>query len=181
MSAIIPIATVQSITGAADGETATLQGNAVVGLIEAYLGITLIKQTFTDEKITVPYKYTKIFKTKHGPINSVSEFSLITSDATYNVSNKYLALGYKRVEVSGKIPAYISAVKLTYNAGYYDNWDSVPALLKEAAYELLKYKYAAGYQAGYTSEHLGDYSYTKGSFIKGLPVEIAGMLDGVEL
>lgn len=179
--AIIPVEVVKSITGATDDAVATMQGNAIVQLIEGYLGVTLIKQDFQNERITVPYKHSRVFKTKHYPINSVSALNFITADATYQASQKQLMLGYHIVEVIGTLPVGVSAVKITYNAGLYDSWADVPAIIQLAAEELLKYKFNPNYMAGFNSEHLGDYSYSKGSIVRGLPAEIAGMLDGVEL
>lgn len=179
--AIIPVEVVKSITGATDDAVATMQGNAIVQLIEGYLCVTLIKQDFQNERITVPYKHSRVFKTKHCPINSVSALNFITADATYQASQKQLMLGYHIVEVIGTLPVGVSAVKITYNAGLYDSWADVPAIIQLAAEELLKYRFDPKFSAGYNSEHFGDYSYSKGSIVRGLPAEIAGMLDGVEL
>lgn len=181
MSCGIPFDLIKSVTGATSDELAALQGRAIIGLIEGYLGVTLFKRDFINERITVPYAHSKIFKVKHGPLNSVSEMSLITCDADYQVSNKSLQLGYKAVEVSGKLPQGIAAVKISYNAGLYADWWEVPGIIQQAAIDLLKYKFVTDSVAGFTSEHLGDYSYSKGSIVRGLPAEIAGMLDGVVL
>lgn len=179
--AIIPLDLIKRITGATSDAVASMQGRAIVQLIEGYLGVTLIKQDFQNERITVPYKHSRVFKTKHCPINSVSALNFITADATYQASQKKLLLGYHIVEVIGTLPVGVSAVKITYNAGLYDSWADVPAIIQLAAEELLKYKFNPNYMAGFNSEHLGDYSYSKGSIVRGLPAEIAGMLDGVEL
>lgn len=179
--AIIPLDLIKSITGATSDAVASMQGRAIVQLIEGYLGITLIKQDFQNERITVPYKHSRVFKTKHYPINSVSELNFITAEATYQASQKQLMLGYHIVEVIGTLPVGVSAVKITYNAGLYDSWADVPAIIQLAAEELLKYRFDPKFSAGYSSEHFGDYSYSKGNFTRGLPAEIAGMLDGVEL
>lgn len=179
--AIIPVEFVKSITGATSDAVATLQGNAIVQLIEGYLCVTLIKQDFQNEKITVPYKHSHVFKTKRCPINSVSSLTFITDDATYQASQSHMRLGYHIVEVIGTLPVGVSAVKINYNAGLYDSWSEVPALIQLAAEELLKYRFDPKFSAGYSSEHFGDYSYSKGSIVHGLPAEIAGMLDGVML
>lgn len=179
--AIIPLDEIKSITGATSDAVAMMQGRAIMQLIEGYLGITLIKQNFQNERITVPYKHSRVFKTKHYPINSVSELNFITAEATYQASQKQMMLGYHIVEVMGTLPVGVSAVKVSYNAGLYDSWADVPAIIQLAAEELLKYRFDPKFSAGYSSEHFGDYSYSKGNMVRGLPAEIAGMLDGVEL
>ncbi len=179
--AIIPLEDVKRITGATSDAVASTQGRAIVQLIEGYLGITLVKQDFQNERITVPYKHSRVFKTKHFPINSVRELTFMTAEATYQASPAQMLLGYHIVEVRGTLPVGVSAVKVSYNAGLFDSWADVPAIIQLAAEELLKYRFDPAFSAGFNSEHLGDYSYSKGSIVRGLPAEIAGMLDGVEL
>lgn len=106
---------------------------------------------------------------------------MTAGDTDYSVPLDKVSFDSRYVEVKGKLPAYISALKMTYNAGLYDSWTDLPGVLVEAIEELLKYKYTTDYKAGFTSEHLGDYSYSKGAMVRGLPVEIAGMLDGLVL
>ena len=190
---LIPVETVKAITGATDDAVATQQGEAIIGMLQSYLGLVLKKQDFTAEKITVPYHFSRVIRPKYAPINTVSEIGIITNNGTYKADNtSYVAIGRFTVELlphfwtcfhRSPLPASVAAVEMTYNAGLYSTWSEVPAVIQEAAQELLKYKYDEDYAAGFQSEHLGDYSYTKGSFAKnsGIPAEIAGMLDGLEL
>ena len=187
---LIPVATVKAITGATTDAVATQQGAAIIGMLQNYLGLVLKKQDITDEKVTIPYKFSRCIQTHYAPINSVASVSLITSTAEYVPLQGYLSVGEFSVEVLPEfwacfhysvLPSAVSAIKISYNVGLYDTWSEAPAILQEAANELLKFKYGADYAAGYQSEHLGDYSYTKGAFVKGLPAEIAGMLEGIEL
>lgn len=188
---LIPVEVVKSITGTTDDTVAQQQGAAIIGLLQNYLGLVLKKQDLTGEKVTVPYHFSRVIKPKYAPINSVSEIGIITHNGTYKVDNtSYVAIGRFTVELLptfwslfhySPLPSAVAAVELSYNVGLYDTWDEVPAILQEAAQELLKYKFDPDYKAGFQSEHLGDYSYTKGALVKGLPAEIAGMLDGLEL
>lgn len=187
---LIPVATVKAITGATDDNVAKQQGRAVVGILQDYLGLVLVKQNILAEKVTMPYKFSRIIKPRYAPINSVISFGLITHEGTYKTDNSALAIGEYSVEVLPKfwaffhytvLPSAVSAVEISYNAGLYTTWEEVPAVLQDAAQELLKFKYNSGFVAGYQSEHLGDYSYTKGNFVNGMPAEIAGMLDGLKL
>lgn len=187
---LIPVATVKAITGATDDEVAKQQGRTVVGILQDYLGLVLVKQNILAEKVTMPYKFSRIIKPRYAPINSVTSFGLITHEGTYKTDNSALAIGEYSVEVLPKfwaffhytvLPSAVSAVEISYNAGLYTTWEEVPAVLQDAAQELLKFKYNSGFVAGYQSEHLGDYSYTKGNFVNGMPAEIAGMLDGLKL
>lgn len=187
---LIPLATVKAITGATDDAVATQQGATIIGLLQNYLGLVLKKQNFAGEKVTIPYPFSRVVKPRYAPINSVSSLGTITSEGTYKASEKHLAVGEFTFELLPTfwaalphhvIPSAVAAVQVSYNAGLYSTWEEMPAILQEAAQELLKFKYNSGYVAGFNSEHLGDYSYTKGSFVKGLPAEIAGMLDGLDL
>ena len=187
---LIPVATVKEITGATTDAQAQAQGEAIVGMVQAYLGLVLVKQNFNGEKVTLPYELSRVIKPKYAPINSVASISVITSTGAYEADTAAISVGEYTFEVLPKfwslcpypvLPSAIAALSVTYNAGLYNSWSEVPGILQEAMRELLKYKYAAGYVAGFNSEHFGDYSYTKGGFVRGLPVEIAGMLDGLEL
>lgn len=187
---LIPVETVKAITGATDNTVATQQGAAVIGMLQNFLGLVLKKQTFAGEKVTVPYAFSRVIRPRYAPINSVSSLGVITQEGTYKTETSHIAVGEFTLELlptfwvfrfAKVLPQSVSAVQITYNAGLYDNWNEVPAVIQEAAQELLKYKYNANYMAGFQSEHLGDYSYTKGSFVKGLPAEIAGMLEGINL
>lgn len=187
---LIPLATVKAITGATSDAVATQQGEAIIGLLQNYLGLVLKKQNFNNEKVTIPYPFSRVIKPRYAPINSVTSLGTITAEGTYEQSTKHLAVGEFTIEILPTfwscfhykvLPSAVSAVQISYNAGLFSTWQEVPAVLQEAAEELLKYKYNSGYVAGFNSEHLGDYSYSKGGFVNGLPVEIAGMLDGLNL
>ena len=189
---LIPLDVVKSITGATTDDVAATQGRAIVGMLQAYLGLVLVKQDFTGEKVTIPYPFSRVVKPKYAPINAVCSLNIITSDGTYKADTSHLACGRFTIELlptfwsvgcKYTLPSAVAAVELTYNAGLYSSWAEVPAVLQEAVQELLKYKYNAAYAAGFQSEHLGDYSYTKGGFAanSGIPAEIAGMLDGLNL
>lgn len=189
---LIPVEVVKSITGTTDDAVATQQGAVIIGMLQSYLGLVLKKQDFSGVKVTIPYPFARVIKPKYAPINTVSTLEVIKSDGTYNVDTSHLACGRFTIELLPTfwvfgckhiLPSAVAAVQLTYNAGLYSTWTEVPAVLQEAAQELLKYKYNAAYAAGFQSEHLGDYSYTKGGFAanSGIPAEIAGMLDGLNL
>ena len=189
---LIPLDVVKSITGATRDDVAATQGRAIVGMVQAYLGLVLVKQTFENEKVTVPYEFSRVILPKHAPINGICSVGIVTREGTYKADDKAVSFGEFTVEFLPRfwsclprfvVPAAVGAIELTYNAGLYDNWSEVPAVLQEAMTELLKYKYDAAYAAGFNSEHLGDYSYTKGAFAanSGIPAEIAGMLDGLNL
>lgn len=189
---LIPLDVVKSITGATTDDVAATQGRMIVGMVQAYLGLVLVKQNFVDEKVTLPYALSRVFMPKHAPINDVCSINVITHNGTYKADNKPISIGEYTVELLPRfwsccarpvVPAAVSALQVTYNAGLYDDWSEVPAILQEAMQELLKYKYNSAYAAGFQSEHLGDYSYTKGAFAanSGIPAEIAGMLDGLNL
>lgn len=187
---IIPVATVKAITGATDDSVAKQQGEMVVGLLQNYLGLVLKKQDLTGEKVTIPYPFSRVIKPRYAPINSVTSLGVITHDGTYKASTKHLALGEFTLEIlptfwtcfkRNVLPSAVSAVQINYNVGLFSTWEEMPAVLQVAAQELLKFKYSDGYVAGFNSEHLGDYSYTKGTLVYGMPAEIAGMLDGLNL
>ena len=187
---LIPLDVVKSITGATRDDVAATQGRAIVGMLQAYLGLVLVKQDFFGEKITVPYPFSRVLKPRYAPINDICSVNVLTSEGTYKAETGHLVSGEFTIEILPMfwdvrphhvLPSSVSAVELSYNAGLYASWAEVPGILQEAAMELLKYKYNAGYDAGFQSEHFGDYSYTKGGLVKGIPVEIAGMLDGLDL
>lgn len=190
---LIPVEVVKSITGTTDDTVATQQGAAIIGMLQAYLGLVLKKQDFTGEKVTIPYHFSRVIRPKYAPINTVSQVGIITNNGTYKADEtSYFAIGRFTVELLPHfwrcfhysiLPSSVAAVEISYNAGLYTAWSEVPAVIQEAAQELLKYKYASEYAAGFQSEHLGDYSYTKGTFANnsGIPAEIAGMLDRLEL
>ena len=189
---LIPTEVVKSITGTTSDTVAATQGQAIVAMVQAYLGLVLVKQDFTKEKVTVPYEFSRVILPKHAPINSVSSVEVVTHDGTYKADTNALSFGEFTIEFLPRfwsyfprvvVPAAVGAIELSYNAGLYSQWSEVPGVLQEAMQELLKYKYNASYAAGFNSEHLGDYSYTKGALAvnSGIPAEIAGMLDGLNL
>lgn len=189
---LIPVEVVKSITGTTDDTVAAKQGETVIGMLQSYLGLVLVKQDFTGEKVTIPYPFSRVIKPKYAPINSVSSLGVITHNGTYKTETKHLAVGKWTFEILptflacfhySVLPSAVSAVEVTYNAGLYTAWSEVPAVIQEAAQELLKYKFNDDYSAGFQSEHFGDYSYTKGAITSkgGIPAEIASMLDGLEL
>jgi hypothetical protein len=189
---LIPLEVVKSITGATSDDVAATQGRAIVGMVQAYLGLVLVKQDFIGEKITVPYDFQRVIKPKFAPINAVCNIKVVTHAGTYKADTKAVSYGEYTIEILPRlweclpryvIPAAVGAIELDYCAGLYNDWSEVPAVIQEAMQELLKYKYNAGYIAGFNSEHLGDYSYSKGGFAanSGIPLEIAGMLDGLDL
>ena len=188
--AIIPFDIVKSITGATTDAEASTQGRTVIEMLETYFGKLLVKQDFENEKVTVPYALTRVITPKHAPINSVSALEIITRDGTYKADTHYLAVGQYAVELLEQfwyhlpryiLPDTIAGVKISYNAGYFNSWAEFPGILQTAALELLKYRFTPGFVAGFNSEHLGDYSYTKGTLVNGIPAEIAGLLDGLVL
>lgn len=190
MTNIIPAATITAITGATDANEIALQGCVIIEMLEEFLGVLLVKRDISEEKITLPYNFSKVLKPKFAPINSVSSLEVITHNGTYKAETKHLALGAYTIELLPRfwacfpypvLPKAVAAVKLSYNAGYYSTWQEFPAILQQAAIDLLKYKYLYSYQMGFQSEHLGDYSYTKGNIVRGLPVEIASSLEGLVL
>ena len=67
---LIPVAVVKGITGATDDAVAAQQGATVVGMLQAYLGLVLVKQDFSGEKVTIPYPFSRVIKPKYAPINS---------------------------------------------------------------------------------------------------------------
>lgn len=190
MANIIPAEIITAITGATDTNEIERQGSAIMQMLEAYLGILLVKRDIVDEVVTVVYDFSRIIKPKYAPINSVASLSVITREGTYKADTRTLSIGKFTIEILPKfwfcfpvqvLPKAVAAIKLSYNAGYYSTWAELPAILQQAALELLKYLFASGLKAGFHSEHLGDYSYTRGNIVRGLPVEIASMLDGVVL
>lgn len=188
---ILDLEQVKTVTGAKTDEEAATQACAVQELIEAYLGVTLIKTDFVDEKITVPYSLSQIIRPAKSPINSVDRIELLQSDGTYKAYMGKYSLGRENVQLLTKSPEGVSvwiipnkagAVKMTYNAGLYDDYTQAPALLAAAAKGLIGWLFGDPHALdGYQSEHLSDYSYTKGAAVRGIPAGIAGILDGIKL
>ncbi len=188
---ILDLEQVKAVTGAKTDEEAVAQVLAVQELIEGYLGVTLIKADFADEKITVPYALSNIIRPAKSPVNSVSKIGLLQADGTYKAyTGQYtfsrdcvqFLTSYSDRVPARVIPGKVGAVKMTYNAGLYDDYTQAPALLAAAAKGLLGWLFADPHALdGYQSEHLSDYSYTKGATVRGIPAAVAGILDGVRL
>ena len=190
---ILDLETVKKITKAKDDAQAAAQIEAAQELMEAYLNITFIKRDIADEAVTLPYKKISIVSPQYAPINSVKEIKVLQSDGSYQAAAdiKY-SIGKETVQIlSGSLfapgvmprPAgQIAALKISYNAGLYDDYTQAPALLKSAAQGLLGWLFAdPDAMGGYSSEHLSDYSYTKAALVNGLPEGIAAILNKVRL
>ena len=190
---ILDLETVKKITKAKSNDVAAEQIEAVQEMMEAYLNITFIKRDIADEAVTLPYKKISIISPQYAPINSVKEIKVLQSDGSYQKATdiKY-SLGKETVQIlSGSLFAHgvmprpagqIAALKISYNAGLYDDYTQATALLKSAAQGLLGWLYADPYaMGGYSSEHLSDYSYTKAALVNGLPEGIAAILNKVRL
>ena len=170
---LIPLDKVKQITGAGTDAEAAAQINAVQEMIEAYLAVTLIKTDYTDEKITFPYGWQSVLRPRFAPINSVAQINFLKADGEYAPYQGHYAVGKISVELlCGQHPGHIAAAQISYNA---------PALLSQAAEKLLAWNANPDALNGFASEHLGDYSYTKGAMVRGVPEVIAGMLDGVKI
>lgn len=190
---ILDLETVKEVTKAKDDAQAAAQIEAVQELMEAYLNITFIKRDIADELVTLPYPRAGIISPQYAPINSVKEIKVLQNDGSYRAATdiKY-SVGKETVQIlSGSLfapgvmprPAgQIAALKISYNAGLYDDYTQAPALLSSAAQGLLNWLFAdTEAMGGYSSEHLSDYSYTKAALVNGLPEGIASILDKVRL
>jgi|GEM_PF-1979046 hypothetical protein len=192
MTNIIPNAIITAITGATDAAEINMQGCAIIEMLEEFLGVLLVKRDISDEKITLPYSFSRVIKPKFAPLNSVASLEVITKNGNYKADTSTISIGAYTIELLPRFwyffglpyplwPKAVSAIKLSYNAGYFSTWQELPAILQQAAVDLLKYKYASELKAGFHSEHLGDYSYTRGALVRGLPVDIASSLEGLIL
>lgn len=190
---ILDLETVKEITKATSDAVAAEQIEAAQELMEAYLNVTFIKRDIADEEITLPYKKISIISPQYAPINSVKEIKVLQSDGSYQraADIKY-SIGKETVQIlagSLFVPAVvphpagqIAALKISYNAGLYDDYTKAPALLKSAAQGLLSWLFTDPYaMGGYSAEHLSDYSYTKAALVKGVPEGIAAILNKVRL
>lgn len=190
---ILDLETVKEVTKAKDDAQAAAQIEAVQELMEAFLNISFIKRDVSDEPVTLPYAKSSIISPQYAPINSVKEINVLQNDGSYRAAAdiKY-SIGKETVQIlagSLFVPAVvphpagqIAALKISYNAGLYDDYTQAPALLKSAAQGLLSWLYADPYaMGGYSSEHLSDYSYTKAALVNGLPEGIAAILNKVRL
>ena len=190
---LLDLETVKEITKATSDDVAAAQIEAVQELMEAYLNVTFIKRDIADEAVTLPYAKSSIISPQYTPVNSVKEINVLQNDGSYRAATdiKY-SVGKETVQIlagSLFVPAVaprpagqIAALKISYNAGLYDDYTQAPALLKSAAQGLLGWLYADTYaMGGYSSEHLSDYSYTKAALVNGLPEGIASILNKVRL
>lgn len=190
---ILDLEAVKEITKATSDDVAAEQIEAAQELMEAYLNVTFIKRDVSDEPVTLPYKKISIISPQYAPINSVKEIKVLQSDGGYQAAAdiKY-SIGKETVQIlagSLFVPAVaprpagqIAALKISYNAGLYDDYTQAPALLSSAAQGLLSWLYTDPYaMGGYSSEHLSDYSYTKAALVNGLPEGIAAILNKVRL
>lgn len=184
---IIPLEKVKQITKATTDEQAGLQLSAAVKLIEDYLGLVLFKTDFTDEKITIPYESMRIIRPAKKPINSVKEIKYYDWHKC-----EYRKLEHNRYVIGNESLEFkelrdlrhngIAKVLLSYNAGLYDNLSQVPSILIFVIEKVLNYLFVSGnIGGGFQSEHLGDYSYSKAALVNGLPADIAGLLQGLNL
>lgn len=204
---LISLTEIKRILGLADtSETdaqATLYINAVEAFFDNYFGLKMIKTNFTEEAVTMPYGLSRMITPKYLPVNSVSEIKLLLHTGQYApIEDIPLSVGRGGVELlinfrdinirysqwhdlikPSLIPAKISAVKLSYNAGLYDSWDdeSVNPLIKALAPMILKYMFGGQMAGNFKSETMGTYAYSYGDIIKGLPASISLALDGIKL
>jgi len=176
---LIPLRKVKELTGATTDEQAAIQSRAIEQMIESYTGFTLLKKDITKERITMPYKAQKVFRPYCLPVNSVEEIKY-----GEHIYTGRLSCGAYGVELldNPHINPQITAIEISYNAGLYDDFDNAPAILQFVAEKLLYWFFVANKSSnGLQSEHLGDYSYTKGNIVRGIPQEIATILDSVRL
>ena len=177
---LIPLGKVKEMTGATTDEQAAVQSRAIEQMIEAYTGLTLFKKDVTQERITLPYGLQKVIRPVCLPVNSVEEVRY-GDGKVYRGAVKCGTYGVELTELEGIVPQ-ISALEISYNAGLYDDFSDAPAILQVAAEKLLYWFFVANEDtSGFSSEHLGEYSYTKGNLVRGIPQEIANILDSVRL
>lgn len=177
---LIPLRKVKELTGAKTDEQAAIQSRAVEQMIESYTQIILLKKHISNERITLPYGLQKVFRPACLPVNSVEEIRY-DNDKVYEGRVKCGDYGVELLDTKNINPQ-ISALEISYNAGLYDDFDNAPAILQLVAEKLLYWFFVANESSnGLQSEHLGDYSYTKGNIVRGIPQEIATILDTVRL
>ena len=170
----------KQLTGATTDEQAAVQSRAIEQMIESYTGLTLFKKDITNERITLPYGLQKVIRPACLPVNSVEEVRY-GDGQVYEGAVKCGTYGVELTELEGHKPQ-ISALELSYNAGLYDDFADTPAILQFAAEKLMYWFFVANEGiTGFQSEHLGEYSYTKGSSVRGIPQEVANILDSVRL
>ena len=177
---LIPLGKVKEMTGAKTDEQAAVQSRTIEHMIEAYTGQTLFKKDIANERITLPYGLQKVIRPECLPVNSVEEIRY-GDGQVYSGSVKCGTYGVELGRTEG-IKPQISALEISYNAGLYDDFADTPAILQFAAEKLLYWFFVASEGiTGFQSEHLGEYSYSKGNFVRGIPQEIASILDSVRL
>ena len=177
---LIPLGKVKQLTGATTDEQAAVQSRAIEQMIESYTGLTLFKKDITNERITLPYGLQKVIRPACLPVNSVEEVRY-GDGQVYEGAVKCGTYGVELTELEGHKPQ-LSALELSYNAGLYDDFADTPAILQFAAEKLMYWFFVANEGiTGFQSEHLGEYSYAKGNFVRGIPQEIASILDSVRL
>lgn len=190
---ILDLEAVKEITKATNDEQAVAQITAVQEIMEDYLGVIFIKRDIVDEAVTFPYSRVRIISPEYVPINAVSEIKILQPDGSYkSAEHMRYSVGKETVQLLvGSLFApntpplpydKIAALKISYNAGLYDDYTKAPLLLKTAAQGLLGWLFNDPYaMGGYSAEHLSDYSYTKAALVNGLPEGIASILNKVRL
>lgn len=189
---ILDLETVKKITGAETDEQAAVQITAVQELLQSYLGVLFIRKDIADEVLTVPYADATVFSPTYGPINSVIGLEVLNGGGTYTAYKGAVAHSKNAVQVLGnglrafwyawRRAGVIGRIRISYNAGLWADYSAAPAVLGAAAKSLLDWLYNDPYAlGGYQSEHLSDYSYTKGATVRGIPSGVAGILDGIKL
>lgn len=183
---LINLDRVKQLTGAKTDEEAALKLKTVLEVIEDFLGVVLFKTDFKDEKISLAYGNCRYIRPNHTPVNEVYEIKFFNPDSGKYESQtdfKYITGGETIDFLNRRVlkkPAS-GRILLSYNAGLYSDASEVPATITLAAEKLLDYLFASGFGGAYQSEHLGDYSYSKGATDSGLPADIAALLNGVKL
>jgi hypothetical protein len=157
--------------------------DAITSMIENYLGVLLLKRNIADEKHSIVYPQTRLLSAGFKPVNSITAISFL-------IRGEYVLqkpVGFEIAPKEGGIrldcgflPVGYGTIKLSYNAGVYDDLAGVPALLKSTAQKLLAWYYSSG-ASNLKSETMGSYSYTSGDLKKGLPVQIISVLDTIKL
>lgn len=183
MADLINLEKVKTITNAETDEDAKATLAAVVELIETYLGVKLLKADITAEKVTLPYDKMRVLRPRFSPINSVSELKFLRNDGAYDTLSRSYSVGKNTIEIlTGSTPrGRIAAAEISYNAGLYDSYEDAAPAIKLAAEKLLAWLSDSAASGAFQSENFGGYSYTKGALVRGLPQDIAAILDGVAI
>lgn len=189
---LLDLETVKKITGAEKDEAAAAQMTAVQELLQTYFGVLFIRRDITGEVLTVPYADASVFSPACSPINSISALEVLNAQGVFAAYQgafthsknavQILNSGLRAFWYGWRRSGVIGRLRLSYNAGLWADYSAAPALLGRCAESLLNWLYSDPHAlGGYQSEHLADYSYTKGALVRGIPAEIAGLLDGVQL